>query len=136
MEGRQYQIHVQEIWGFQKEITKQNVFLGNYTRYFLFWKTGTSKIDYEKNKIHQDKYLGPANTDKSDVINECKRQLFDVATYVKKWKLFCEKVLQNFEWLSNTISIWESVLKKRKRVSVIQRFQLCNATLLHYLENS
>ena len=104
-------------------------------------RTALIKLIAEKNKIQvindTDKNLGPANADKCDVINECKRQLFDVTTYLKlgkKWKIFCEKVLQNFEWLSNTISIWESVLNKRKRVSVIQRFQLCNTTLLHYLD--
>ena len=51
----------------------------------------------EKNKVHvvndTDKNLGPANADKSDVIRECKRQLFDTMTYLKyprrKWKLFC-----------------------------------------------
>ena len=51
----------------------------------------------EKNKIHvindTDKNLGPANADKSDVINECKRQLFDVATYLKLSKLEMETVL-------------------------------------------
>ena len=41
----------------------------------------------EKNHVHiiddTDKNLGPANVDKSDVINECKRQLYDVMTYSK-----------------------------------------------------
>ena len=45
------------------------------------------KIGYEKNKIHvindTDKNLGPTNADYSDVIKECKRQLFDIATYLK-----------------------------------------------------
>ena len=36
-----------------------------------------------------DKNLGPANADKCDLIGECKRQLFDVATYRK---LSAEKV--------------------------------------------
>ena len=41
----------------------------------------------EKNRVHvindTDKNLGPANADKSDVIKECKRQLYDVDTYLK-----------------------------------------------------
>ena len=49
-------------------------------------KTGTSQIGYES-KIHiindTDKKLEPANAYKSDVINECKIQLFDAAAYLK-----------------------------------------------------
>jgi len=66
---------------------------------FLFqseWKrkTGTSRIGSEKFKIHvindMDKNLGPAN---ADAINECKRQLFDVATYLKLSKAEMETFL-------------------------------------------
>jgi len=50
-------------------------------------KRALRKLITEKNKIHvvndTDKNLGPANADKSDVIMECKRQLFDVTTYSK-----------------------------------------------------
>ena len=50
-------------------------------------KRALHKLITEKNKIHvindTDKNLGPANADKSDVIKECKRQLFDVLTYLK-----------------------------------------------------
>ena len=53
----------------------------------------------EKNRIHvindTDKNLGPANADKSDVINECKRQLYDVDTYVKLSLEEMEKFLQD-----------------------------------------
>ena len=50
-------------------------------------KRALCKLITEKNKIHvvndTDKNLGPANADKSDVIKECKRQLYDVNTYLK-----------------------------------------------------
>ena len=50
----------------------------------------------EKNKVHvvndTDKNLGPANADKTDVIKECKKQLFDVTTYLKLSK----KEMENF----------------------------------------
>ena len=50
-------------------------------------KRALQKLITKKNKIHvindTDKNLGPANADKSDVISECKRQLFDVMTYLK-----------------------------------------------------
>ena len=50
-------------------------------------KRALHKLVTEKNRIHvindTDKNLGPANADKSDVINECKRQLYDVDTYNK-----------------------------------------------------
>ena len=40
-----------------------------------------------KNEIHvvnnTDKNLGAAISDKEDVVNECKRQLYDIATYFK-----------------------------------------------------
>ena len=53
----------------------------------------------EKNRIQvindTDKNLGPANADKSDVINECKRQLYDVDTYVKLSLEKMEKFLQD-----------------------------------------
>ena len=84
---------------------------------FCFEKQALQKLVTEKNKIHvindTDKNRGPANADKSDVINECKRQLFDVATYLKLSKAEMETFLLKSitKWLSNT-------------------------TLLHYLENS
>ena len=50
-------------------------------------KKALRKLITEKNKIHvindTDKNLGPANADKCDIIMECKRQLLDVATYLK-----------------------------------------------------
>ena len=50
-------------------------------------KRALHKMVTEKNRVHvindTDKNLGPANVDKSDVINECKRQLYDVMTYSK-----------------------------------------------------
>ena len=50
-------------------------------------KRALHKLVTEKNRVHvindTDKNLGPANADKSDVINECKRQLYDVMTYSK-----------------------------------------------------
>ena len=55
-------------------------------------KTGTSQIRYEKNKIHvindTDENVVPANADKTDVINQCKRQLFDVTTYKAEMESF------------------------------------------------
>ena len=42
------------------------------------------KVDFSVHVINDtDKNLGPANADKSDVIKECKTQLFDVVTYLK-----------------------------------------------------
>ena len=65
---------------------------------------GTHKLITEKNKIHvindTDKNLGPANADKSDLIKECKRQLFDVLTYLKlseaEMKTFLTKSIEKF----------------------------------------
>ena len=62
-------------------------------------KRALHKLVKEKNRIHvindTDKNLGPANADKSDVIKECKRQLYDVDTYNKlsfeEMKLFLQK---------------------------------------------
>jgi hypothetical protein len=64
-------------------------------------KRALHKLITEKNKIHvindTDKNLGPANADKSDVIKECKRQLFDVLTYLKLSKeeveIFLAKII-------------------------------------------
>ena len=52
------------------------------------------KIIVNKNEIHiindTDKNLGAAIVEKEEVINECKRQLFVINTYIKislkKWK--------------------------------------------------
>ena len=60
-------------------------------------KRALHKLITEKNKIHvindTDKNLGPANADKSDVITECKRQLFDALTYLKLSKIEMETFL-------------------------------------------
>ena len=40
-----------------------------------------------------DKNLGPANVDKTDVIKECKKQLFDVTIYLKLSKKDMETFL-------------------------------------------
>ena len=49
--------------------------------------TELQKIIVNKNEIHvvndTDKNLGAAISDKEDVVNECKRQLYDIATYFK-----------------------------------------------------
>ena len=61
-------------------------------------KRALHKLITEKNKIHvindTDKNLGPANADKSDVITECKRQLFDALTYLKLSKSELENFLR------------------------------------------
>ena len=62
----------------------------------------------EKNKVHiindTDKNLGPANADKSDVIVECKRQLFDVVTYLKLSKEKVETfLLKSIEELQRVV---------------------------------
>ena len=53
-------------------------------------KQGLHKLITEKNKIHvindTDKNLGPESADKSDVIGECRRQLFDVTINLKFFK--------------------------------------------------
>ena len=72
-------------------------------------KRALHKLVTEKNHIHvindTDKNLGPANADKSDVINECKRQLYDVMTYSKlsleEVKLFIQKCITA---LRNTVN--------------------------------
>ena len=58
----------------------------------------------QKNRVHvindTDKNLGPANADKSDVIKECKRQLYDVDTYLTSSKEEMELfLLKNIELL-------------------------------------
>ena len=66
-------------------------------------RTALIKLIAEKNKIQvindTDKNLGPANADKCDVISECKRQLFDVATYKKlsaeEVKILLESCISN-----------------------------------------
>ena len=62
----------------------------------------------EKNRVHvindTDKNLGPASADKSDVIRECKRQLYDVDTYLKLSKEEMELFLiKNIELLRRTV---------------------------------
>ena len=72
-------------------------------------KRALHKLVTEKNYVHvindTDKNLGPANADKSDVINECKRQLYDVTTYSKlsleEVKLFIQKCITA---LRNTVN--------------------------------
>ena len=59
---------------------------------------GFSHIGYrKKNKIHiindLDKIFGPANMDKSDIIKECKIQLFDALMYLKLYKTEMETFL-------------------------------------------
>ena len=62
----------------------------------------------EKNRVHvindTDKNLGPANADKSDGIKECKRQLYDVDTYLKLSKEEMEMfLLKNIALLRGTV---------------------------------
>ena len=98
----------------------------------------------ERNRVHvindTDKNLGPANTVKSDVIGECKRQLFDVTTYLKLSKEEMETFLtKSIEALRRTVEhhfYVENCSQKSKRISFVQRLQLRNTTLLHQMENS
>ena len=50
--------------------------------------------------------MGPANADKCDVISECKRQLFDVATYKKlsaeEVKILLESCISNLRKIVET----------------------------------
>ena len=106
-------------------------------------KRALHKLIEEKNKIHvtndTDKNLGPANADKSDVINECKRQLFDVATYLKlsktEMETFLLKSIAKLRMVVEHHFYLGNCSQKRKRVFVIQRLQLCYTTFLHHLEN-
>ena len=81
-------------------------------------KWALHKLIMEKNKIHvindTDKNLGPANADKSDVIKECKRQLFDVLTYLKLSKEEVEIFLAN--------------IIKKLRITVNHHFYLGNCS--------
>ena len=81
-------------------------------------KRALHKLIMEKNKIHvindTDKNLGPANADKSDVIKECKRQLFDVLTYLKLSKEEVEIFLAN--------------IIKKLRITVNHHFYLGNCS--------
>ena len=75
------------------------------------------KLITKKNCIHvindMDKNLGPANADKSDVIKECKRQLYDVDTYLK---------LSKEEWKNSGISLlFGKLFAKGERISPVQR---------------
>ena len=86
-----------------------------------------------------DKNLGPENVHKCDVIGECKRQLFDVATYRKLYAEAVEILVENC--ISNLRKIIEVHFYKvnysqKKRIFNAQHWQLCHSTLLHYLENS
>ena len=75
-------------------------------------KRALHKLVTENNRVHvindTDKNLGPANADKTDVINECKRQLYDVVTYsyyqLKKWNRSYKKALKLFAEQLITIS--------------------------------
>ena len=72
-------------------------------------KRALHKLIAEKNKVHvindTGKNLGPANADKCDVIMECKRQLLDVATYLKlsteEVKTFLEKCIFELQRVVN-----------------------------------
>ena len=50
-------------------------------------KRALHKLIAEKNEVHiiidTDKNLGPANANKSNIIMECKRQLFDIVSFLK-----------------------------------------------------
>ena len=70
------------------------------------------KIIVNKNEVHvindTDKNLGAAIADKEDVVNECKRQLFDIKTYIKL-------SLEQMEMLIAKIQTdLEGVVKKHK----------------------
>ena len=82
-------------------------------------KRALHKLVTEKNKIHvindTDKNLGPANADKSDVINKCKRQLFDVSTYLKlsktEMETFLIKSIAKLRMLYHTFTLFGKFLK-------------------------
>ena len=85
-------------------------------------KRALHKLITEKNKIHitndKDKNLGPTNADKCEVIKECKRQLYDVVTYIKlsaeEVNFFWKSVVLTFEELLISTSTWVIPHKKRK----------------------
>ena len=78
------------------DIIENNVKFDNTSNLSVKEKRALHKLITEKNKVHvvndTDKNLGPANADKTDVIKECKKQLFDVTTYLKLSK----KEMENF----------------------------------------
>ena len=95
----------------------------------------------EKNHVHvindTDKNLGPANADKSDVTNECKRQLYDVMTYSKlsfeEMESFVRECIAALRKTVNYHFYLGSCSQKEKE------FILSNVrhtTLLHHMENS
>ena len=69
----------------QSKVLKQNLCNQEFNK--------LQKIIVDKNEVHAindtDKNLGAAIADKEDLVNECKRQLFDIKTYIKlqwnKW---------------------------------------------------
>ena len=85
-------------------------------------KRALHKLITEKNKIHvindTDKNLGPANADKTDVITECKRQLFDALTYLKLSKSelenFLRKSIEKLRLVVEQHFTWETVHKKKR----------------------
>ena len=129
------------------DIIENNVQFDNTSNLSIKEKRALHKLITEKNKIHvindTDKNLGPANADKSDVIKECKRQLFDVLTYLKLSKeeveIFLAKIIGKLRATVNYHFYLGNCSQKEKEflLSVtVKHRQLYNTTLLHYLENS
>ena len=75
-----------------------------------------------KNKIHvindTDKNLGAAVTDKEDVIVECKRQLFDINTYLKlsleEMEMLIAKIQMELREVVNKYKKQKLVMSKKK----------------------
>ena len=98
----------------QKSVLKQNLSKQEFTE--------LQKIIVNKNEIHvvndTDKNLGAAISDKEDVVNECKRQLYDIATYFKLSVEQMEMLIDKFnriwkKWLTNIKFEKIAIIKKR-----------------------
>ena len=77
-----------------------------------------------KNEVHvindTDKNLGAAIADKEDVVNECKRQLYDIATYFKlsieQMEMLIAKIQTNLEEVVNKHKI--------RKIAITRKLQL------------
>ena len=81
------------------------------------------KVIVNKNEIHivndTDKNLGAAISDKEDVVDKCKRQLYDITTYFKlsieQMEMLIAKIQTDLEEVVNKhkIRIQKTVIIKR-----------------------
>ena len=87
-----------------------------------------------------DKNLGPISTDKSDLIKECQRQLYDIITYNKisrdQAKQLIEKIKNVLRKTVNKHMLKGSCSKFEAIFFFVENRIVFRPTFLYYMENS